>query len=130
MSRAGEIFGVPLYPAGAEHVDIRVLQEQMLQPGDDKSRAHLGEAETITIIARRGLTAAFVTDDRNAQREARSREIPVYTTWHILKLAVKAGKLSVEEFLIAYETLVRAERGHPPCARGIIGVTAWVSPQQ
>lgn len=126
MAMAMSIFGSPLYPQGAEHVDIRTLQEQMLKPGDDKMRAHLGEAETITIISSRGLNAAFVTDDRDARRQAASRGIPVYTTWHILKLAVAAGKLSLENFLADYETLVRAARGHPPCAPGVVSVTAWV----
>lgn len=125
MAQARAIFGEPLYPDAAEHVDIQVLRDQMRQPGD-RSTAHLGEAETITIITSRNLTGAFVTDDKGAQRQAKSNGIHVYNTWHILKLAVGAGMLSVEEFNVAYRTLVDAERGHPPCASDATSVSDWL----
>ena len=126
MAQAPGIFGDPLYPDAAEHVNVLVLQDRMRQPGD-RPTAHLGEAETITIITGRQLTAAFVTDDKDAQRQARSQGIPVYNTWHILKLAVVTGKLSAVDFQAAYVTLVEAKRGHPPCGRDRASVSAWLA---
>lgn len=126
MAQAHQIFGNPLFPDAAEHVNLLVLRDQMLQPGDRRS-AHLGEAETITIITSRNLTAAFVTDDKEAQRQARAQQIPVYSTWHILKLAVKTKKLSDLEFWTAYNTLVGVNRGHPPCGRDSASVNAWLT---
>ncbi|WP_307297340.1 hypothetical protein [Microbacterium natoriense] len=125
MAIARSIFGEPIYATPAEHVDIIVLQDQMRQPGD-RDTAHLGESETIAIIISRQLRAAFVTDDRDAQRQAALRGIPVYSTWHILKLGVATGHLTSEDFLAAYQTLVDADRGHPPCGRGESSVAAWI----
>lgn len=126
MAKAGGIFGSPIYPDAAEHVDILVLQDHMRQPGD-LATAHLGEAETITIIARRGLNAAFVTDDTDARRQASAHGIPVYSTWHILKLAVATKALTMADFFVAYYVLVAAKRGHPPCAREKSAVSTWLT---
>ncbi|OZD48593.1 hypothetical protein CH252_18860 [Rhodococcus sp. 06-1477-1B] len=127
MGEAYAIFGDPLYPEGAEHLDIDLLQEQLRGPGDSDS-AHLGEAETITIIRRRGLSAAFVTDDVDARRSATLEGIPTYTSWQILKLAVAAGLMTDAEFMVAYATLVDANRGHPPCGRSPQEVANWLAP--
>jgi predicted nucleic acid-binding protein len=124
MQEAGAIFGGPLFPDAAEHVDVILLQEQMKQPGDGDT-AHLGEAETLTIISRRQLHAAFITDDRAAARQANLHDIPTYTTWHILKLAVATRLMTEAEFFAAYETLVAAGRGHPPC--GARDVATWLT---
>jgi len=128
MCRASEIFGDPLYPNPAEHVDILVVQERMRKPGDRDS-AHLGEAETITIITKRRLVAAFVTDDKDAQRQAHAEGIPVYSTWHILKLAVAAKLLSVGEFMTAHATLTANNRGRPPCDSDVASILTWLSDQ-
>lgn len=125
MSEAEDIFGDPLFPEGAEHIDINLLQEQLRGPGDGDS-AHLGEAETITIIRRRRLPAAFVTDDGDARRHAESEGIRTYTTWQILKLAVATKHMSVPEFFAAYAVLVSSKRGHPPCGRSQADVMAWL----
>lgn len=125
MSEAESIFGDPLFPEGAEHIDIELLQEQLRGPGDGDA-SHLGEAETITIIRRRQLAAAFVTDDADARRHAESEGIKTYTTWQILKLAVATKNMSIPEFLGAYATLVAAKRGHPPCGRSQTDVRAWL----
>lgn len=126
MSSAASIFGAPLYPDAAEHVNILVLQDQMRGPGD-LNTSHLGEAETITIITSRQLSAAFVTDDRDAARHASSQGIATYSTWHILKLAVATGHLSLTDFHVAYAVLVAAGRGHPPCSRNRASVETWLS---
>lgn len=125
MGEAGAIFGSPLYPDAAEHVNVLLLQEQMMQPGDGAT-AHLGEAETITLINSRRLHAAFVTDDREAMRQAKLHDIPSYTTWHVLKLAVGTNLLDDADFFVAYDSLVSEMRGHPPCSRSKASVAAWL----
>lgn len=101
-------------------------ETRLRQPGEPDT-AHLGESETIAIIVNRQLKAAFVTDDRDARRHAAARGIAVYSTWHILKLAVTTGRLTVDEFLEAYRALTGAHRGHPQCARDETSVIAWVT---
>lgn len=85
MAKAPAVFGDALYPAGAELTDTKVIRERMLKPGD-LATAHLGEAETIAIITRRQLRGFFVTDDRDASREAAAEGIKVVSTWDILRL--------------------------------------------
>lgn len=126
MNEAASIFGEPLFPSPSEHVDIQVLQEKMMQPGD-VATSHLGEAETIVIITGRQIAAAFVTDDADARRQAKLHGVPVYSTWHILKLAVATRRMTLEEFQVVYHLLVNGGRGHPPCARNVDAVVDWLS---
>lgn len=125
MGKAGDTFGSPIYPDAAEQVDLRVLQSQMMGPGDTRS-SHLGESETIAIISGRGLKAAFITDDNGARRHAKLQEIPTYSTWDILKLGVRTKKLPVEQFHQHHHELMGADRGHPPCGHGRASVEAWL----
>jgi hypothetical protein len=95
LDRAGEIFGEPLYPDEAEHQDVRILRDQLAGPGDPPTQ-HLGEAETIAIIVRRRLSCFFVSDDHGAARLATQNTIQVVGTWHLLKVAHRAGWLDAD----------------------------------
>lgn len=97
MAKAPAIFGDALYPTVAEYMDTQVIRERMLKPGDTAT-AHLGEAETIAIITRRPLRGFFVTDDRDASREARAEGIGVVSTWDILRLMTRTGRMTVAQF--------------------------------
>jgi hypothetical protein len=58
LDDAPEIFGEPLFPDDAELQDVRVLRDELASPGDQPSK-HLGEAETLAIVARRHLNCFF-----------------------------------------------------------------------
>ena len=113
MTKAPSIFGDPLYPVGAEYTDMQVIRERLMKPGDS-STSHLGEAETIAIITRRRIRGFFVTDDRDAQREAKSAGIQPVTTWEILRLMVRMGRVTVAQFHDHAATLQSLGRGRPP----------------
>lgn len=106
--------GDPFYPeTQAEHLQVRLLREELAVPGDGPAR-HLGEAETLAIIMSRKLEAVFVTDDRGARRLAAVHEIRCYTTWDMLKLAGGRTKLIDPDALWGYlQTLRGLERGGP-----------------
>lgn len=126
LHNAPAVFGAPLYPEGAEHVDTRVIREAMTSPGDGPHK-HLGEAETIAIVSRRRIDAVFVTDDRSATEAALKDGIRVITTWQVLKFAYKAGHLTADEVWDDCHTLSRNRRGWPPCARGRADFDAWLN---
>lgn len=126
MAKAPGIFGDALYPVGAEYTDTQTIRERMLKPGD-KDTDHLGEAETIAIVSRRQLKGFFVTDDRDAAREARAEGIRVVTTWDILRLMVRGGRITLSDFHGHAETLVKAKRGCPPGWPSRTAVELWIS---
>lgn len=125
MAKAPAIFGDALYPIGAEFTDTQVIRERMLKPGD-LAAAHLGEAETIAIITRRQLRGFFVTDDRDASREATAEGIKVVSTWDILRLMTRGNRITAAQFHTHAETLVRARRGGPPGWPDKAAVTQWL----
>jgi len=97
MSQAHEIFGEALLPETAqEHVDTQAIRRSFARPGDHKTK-HLGEAETIAIISNRRLRAAFVTDDEAASIRANAEGISTYTTWDLLRLAVKVHLITAAQ---------------------------------
>lgn len=67
-----------------------------------------------------------MTDDRGAAREARAELIKVVSTWDILRLMVRGGKISVAEFHAHSETLAKAKRGCPPGWPNKIAVEQWL----
>lgn len=90
LVKAHNIFGVPWLPeSGAEHLEIRLLREEMARPGDSAVK-HLGEAETIVLMERRSVTGVFITDDEDAARKAQAHGIRSSTTWDLLALALRA----------------------------------------
>lgn len=126
MSKAAAIFGDALYPVGAEFTDMQTIRERMLKPGDIDSD-HLGEAETIAIITRRQLKGFFVTDDRDAAREAKGEGIRVVTTWDILRLMMRGRRITVSDFHAHAETLAKAKRGCPPGWPNKTAVELWLN---
>lgn len=126
MAQASAIFGTPLVPDQAEHVEIRTLRETMASPGEPATK-HLGEAETVAIMSRRHIDGFFLTDDRDAQALATHHGIPVVTTWDLLRLAHRINKLS-QPVLAGYLRALRAERrGQPPGVTDQRSFLAWLT---
>jgi hypothetical protein len=125
MAKADSIFGDPLYPDRAELTDTQVIRDRMLKPGD-RDTDHLGEAETIAIITRRQLKGFFVTDDRDAAREARAEGIKVVSTWDILRLMTRGERITVAQFHAHAEALTREKRGYPPGWPNKAAVAEWL----
>lgn len=113
LSEAGGIFGSPLYPEGAEHLDTRAFREELASPGDGKNR-HLGEAETLAIMLRRQVKGLFVTDDREATRLANRNGVRVATTWGLLRLARRQDWVDRDTLWGYVQTLRANQRGTPP----------------
>jgi predicted nucleic acid-binding protein len=126
LNVAGEIFGEPLFPDQAEHQDIRVLRDQLADPGDAPTQ-HLGEAETIAIIVRRQLNSFFATDDRGAVRLAAQNGIAVVGTWHLLKVAYRKRWLDADTLWGYVQTLDGQGRGTPPGVRDRLSFDKWLS---
>jgi predicted nucleic acid-binding protein len=113
LARAHDVFGTPWRPeAGAEHLEIRLLREEMASPGDSATR-HLGEAETIVLMERRGLTGMFITDDEDAARKAQAHGITSMTTWDLLALALRMGWVDVDT-VYGFVNVLRQRRRRMP----------------
>lgn len=65
-------------------------------------------------MSRRQIRGFFVTDDRDAAREAAAEGIKVVSTWDLLRLFVRGGRMTVSDFHIHAATLVGSSRGCPP----------------
>lgn len=128
LSTASEIFGESLYPKPSEHQAIRLMRDELAAPGDHP-RQHLGEAETLTIIVHRGLTAGsfFVTDDRGAARLANKHGVPVVDTWQLLKVACRKAWLDADALWGYVQTLRTNERGAPRGVRDRPSFDKWLS---
>ena len=109
-----DVLGVPLIPQNRlEHLDTRTFRDGLARPGDGPLQ-HLGEAETLAIITRRGLDGVFVTDDREAARLAGTHHVPVANTWHLLGAAGRVGLVDADTLWGYVQTLRSARRGRPP----------------
>jgi predicted nucleic acid-binding protein len=126
LGGAEGIFGDPLFPDQAELQDVRILRDQLASPGDQPTR-HLGEAETIAIIARRQLRCFFVSDDRGAARLAAQNGVSVVGTWHLLKVAHRKKWIDVDTFWGYVLTLERQGRGAPPSVWNRSSFDKWLS---
>lgn len=125
LHSAPAVFGAPLYPNPAEHVDTQILRTAMSRP-DDERHKHLGEAETIAIVSRRRIHAVFVTDDRSAKARAAAHGILVIDTWRVFQLAHRKGLLTAAEVWADLQTLAAKERGGPPKVRSKEDCDAWL----
>lgn len=105
-----EIFGDPLRPDPAELEYARTLRTRLARPGKNPYR-HLGEAETIAIVTRRGLRCFFVTDDRSAQQLARRHGVPTVDTWQLLRLGHAKGWVDADTLWGYVQTLRDHRRG-------------------
>lgn len=125
MTQAPAIFGTPLHPDQAERIDTRTLRDNIASPGDAATK-HLGEAETVAIISRRQIDGLFLTDDRDAQALAAHNGIATVTTWDLLRLAYRVGKIT-EPVLAGYlRTLTAENRGRPPGVNNQASFKAWL----
>lgn len=112
MTQARDIFGDPLYPTRVELSDTLVLRVRITQP-DDSPEKSLGEAETIAIMSRRHPTGILVTDDGGARLLAKDNDIKVLSTWHLLRMAVRARLVDGDTAWGYVQTLGSLNRGRP-----------------
>lgn len=127
MTLATNIFGLPLYPeSGAERIDIEALRIELAQPNDPPHK-HLGEAETLAIMARRGFEGFFVTDDKSASRLARNNGVKVISTWHLLRLAARCGFVDPDTMWGYLQTLHGKHRGMPNGVKDRLSFDNWLS---
>lgn len=126
LAAAGQIFGSPLHPEPAEHLETRVLRDSLARPGDGPHQ-HLGEAETIAIMSRRRITGFFVTDDRGAAALATQHGVRAVGTWHLLKLAAKADLVDPDTLWGYVQTLAARRRGRPPTVSDRPSFDKWLA---
>jgi len=125
LGQANSIFGDPWFPRGAEHLETRILRQELASPGDTP-KMHLGEAETLAIMLRRQVNGFFVTDDGDARRLAAKHGVMVASTWVLLRMAHKKGWVD-EAALWGYVQTLRAnKRGSPPGVRDRQSFTKWL----
>lgn len=114
MRASHRIFGEPLRPDPAEHIQTRIHQDHFRSPRDGP-RKHLGESETLAIIENRQIEGAvFVTDDAGVSARAAACGIRVrcITTWDLVRFGVRADHLTEEGALQMRETLMNLKRVH------------------
>lgn len=107
-SAAAVIFGEPIYPEPAEHLDARVIRSNMADPTDDSPTRHLGEAETVAIARSRFGSSRFITDDRSAGDMAAAEGIRCYGTGDLLVVAERGLALITEVERRALEETLKA----------------------
>lgn len=115
--------GEPLHPRDDEHQAIRNLRRTMAAPGDHPE-AHLGEAETLTIIDRRRLEAIFVSDDLKARPFAGGK--PCIGTFDFLRLALRLRVIDEVELRRIRTELLKHRRVHDPAVRSAQRFEAWL----
>lgn len=116
LASVHEFLGEPYAPeSDAERDAVQNAWEYLREPGDGPEK-HLGEAETIAVIATRGLPAIVVTDDTGAMRLARKHEVKVATTADLIVLAVKAGFIEAQDAWDCFTELQTTHRRSLPRA--------------
>jgi predicted nucleic acid-binding protein len=126
LDDAPEIFGEPLFPDDAELQDVRVLRDELASPGDQPSK-HLGEAETLAIVARRHLNCFFVTDDRDAARLANKHGVRAVDTWRLLSVAYRKDWLDADTLWGYVQTLQGRSRGAPRGVSDRLSFDKWLA---
>lgn len=107
-------FAEPESPQGAEWVDLQSIRDRLSRPGDSP-KAHLGEAETLAIMARRFQDFLFVTDDTGAKLEAGRVGIKTTDTGQLIIAGVRTGLVSTPDGWAYFQHLRVAGR-HPGSA--------------
>lgn len=102
---ATAIFGPAIRPDPAEHINIRILRNEMADPAEDHPLKHLGEAETIVIANARFPGARFITDDRGAYAAAKAQGIQCFGTGDLLVVAERTGLITASERISDLATL-------------------------
>jgi hypothetical protein len=96
LSRMPAILGDPWIPTPRERVDMATLRAGLAAPSDPPTQ-HLGEAEALAILSGRGIASVFVTDDGGARALATSLGVKSASTPDLLKVAVRGGRIDVDE---------------------------------
>ncbi|WP_255799410.1 hypothetical protein [Mycobacteroides abscessus] len=122
IAESERILGDPIWPTKHELIQTRVLRNKLAGPQEQNQRKHLGEAETLAIMAERYQFEVMVTDDIGARRLAVELGIQVATTLTLLQMVVRVG-LSSPEDVLEYLRLLRP-RG-APVIRGVTDLRAW-----
>lgn len=126
LGDASDIFGPPLFPeTPAERIDIHNLRIELAQPGDPNWK-HLGEAETLIIMSRRGLSGFFVTDDTDARLHAAREGVVAITTWDLLRVATRNGLIDRPTLWGYVQTLRANQRGTPPGVHDVASLDKWL----
>ncbi|MDI1460077.1 hypothetical protein QEZ54_03770 [Catellatospora sp. KI3] len=114
LADAHGIFGDPLRPQSpTEHVMTRAFRTRLARPGDGPFR-HLGESETLAIMASRSLRGIFVSDDRAVSVIAREQGIRIVTTFELLRAACRSGMVDADTAWSYLQRLRQEGRGWPP----------------
>lgn len=101
LAGVGAFLGPPIPPdSPAELLFTQVLRDRLVSPFDGP-RKSLGEAETLAIMHARFRGDILASDDKGAARLAADRQldlgVKVATTADLLRLALRAGKLTQQE---------------------------------
>ncbi|OHU26272.1 hypothetical protein BKG77_07050 [Mycobacteroides chelonae] len=122
IAESERILGDPIWPNKNELIQTRILRNKLAGPQEQNPRKHLGEAETLAVMAERYSFEVLVTDDVGARRLAGELGIRVVTTFSLLQMVVRVGLSSAEDVL-EYLRLLRP-RG-APLIRGVTDLRAW-----
>ena len=116
LGQVASMLGEPLrLESTKEMLDTDSIRIALSRPGDGRYK-NLGEAETLAIITNRFPdSGVFVTDDGPARLRANDLQVRTYTTFSLVVLAVRAGKLEREAGWNAVVGLRRIPRQLPGC---------------
>lgn len=111
LAGAASIITHTLYPTTAENIDARAIRNQIAKPGEPFPKSY-GEAQTMAIITKRGLSSVFITDDGGVGDYVRGNTLPVtvISTTDVLALAVRTGRMTQTLAEQHIATLVAAGR--------------------
>ncbi|MEV0267785.1 hypothetical protein AB0H43_03340 [Hamadaea sp. NPDC050747] len=127
MADAHEVFGEPLRPETPSELTMtQTLRTRLARPGEGHLR-HLGEAETLAIMASRSLRGMFVTDDKAVPVVAREQGIQVVTTFDLLRLACRTGMADADTVWSYLQRLRQQRRGTPPAVFDRSSFDKWLS---
>jgi hypothetical protein len=115
-----------LIPSPAERTDASLFRSRLAQAGDSE-RDHLGESETLAVVSARSIPAICLTDDIRAAALAQSLGIATATTLDVLRIAVRAGKLSPDGVLALGEILVSRGRRLAGMPRSGADLHLWLA---
>jgi predicted nucleic acid-binding protein len=91
IAEADRFLGDPIAPTKTELLQTRAFRDRLAGPLENNPKKHLGEAETLSIMAERFRFDLLVTDDTGAHRLAAEHNIRTVTTFTLLKMAVRVG---------------------------------------
>jgi predicted nucleic acid-binding protein len=88
-----------------------LVRVAFVQPGDS-SLKHLGEAHMLLLAQQRPEPWTVCFEDRDARRFAEERQLPLLTTFELLRAGFDSGT-KCDEILRVYQTMLDAGRRLP-----------------